>query len=145
MTDHTGETCWACEKGRMLPRVSRNTVEYKGQTTELDLHHSVCDVCGIDLAGGKQMNQNAKNMAIFCKKVDGLMPGAEIRALRVRLGLSQEEASRVFKGDPIPFYKYEEDRKPHSKETDRLLRQAAANPEAFMQTRDNLATPLVPA
>ena len=144
MTDHVGETCWACEKGRMLPRVSKNTVEYKGQTTELDLHHSVCDVCGIDLAGGEQVNQNAKLMTIFCKKVDGLLSGPEVKAIRERLSLNEEEASIVFEDGSISFSEYENDRETQSEETDRILRLAAANPEAFMQAR-NMAMPPIPA
>ena len=142
MIDDTDEVCYTCNEGRLRPQVDKAPVEYKGQTAEVDLHHSVCDVCGIDLANNKQINLNAKNMVIFCKKVDGHLSGEEIRAIRERLGLSQEEASRVFKGGSIPFHKYEEDQKEHSPETDRLLRQAAQNPEAFMQAPDDkLAAP----
>ena len=143
MADETHEACAGCGVGRLHPRVTRDTVEYKGQTTEMDLHYYLCDNCGSEIGTLEHVNQNAKLMTIFCKKVDGLLSGAEIRIIRERLGLSQEEAARIFKGDPIPFHKYEEDRKPHSEETDKLLRQAAANPQAFLQTRDRLAA--VPA
>ena len=141
MTDDTDEVCFNCNEGRLRPQVEKAPVEYKGRTAELDLHHSVCDVCGIDLANGKQINLNTKNMVIFRKKVDGFLSGAEIRAIRERLGLSHEEASKVFKGGPVPFHKYEEDRKRHSAETEKLLRQAAEHPEAFMQARDKLIVP----
>ena len=136
--------CSACGKGVLRPQVDKELVEHNGQTTYLDVYHSICDVCGIDLANGEQMNHSVWNMVAFCKKVDGLMPGAEISALRERLGLSLEEASQVFKGDPIPFHKYEEDRKTHSPETEKLLRQAAEHPEAFMQALDRLATATPP-
>ena len=141
MTDDTDEVCFNCNEGRLRPQVEKAPVEYKGRTAELDLHHSVCDVCGIDLANGKQINHNTKNMVIFRKKVDGFLSGAEIRAIRERLGLSHEEASKVFKGGPVPFHKYEEDRKRHSAETEKLLRQAAEDPEAFMQARDKVIVP----
>ena len=141
MTDDTDEVCFNCNEGRLRPQVEKAPVEYKGRTAELDLHHSVCDVCGIDLANGKQINLNTKNMVIFRKKVDGFLSGAEIRVIRERLGLSHEEASKVFKGGPVPFHKYEEDRKRHSAETEKLLRQAAEDPEAFMQARDKLIVP----
>ena len=141
MTDDTDEVCFNCNEGRLRPQVEKAPVEYKGRTAELDLHHSVCDVCGIDLANGKQINLNTKNMVIFRKKVDGFLSGAEIRAIRERLDLSHEEASKVFKGGPVPFHKYEEDRKRHSAETEKLLRQAAEDPEAFMQAHDKLIVP----
>ena len=141
MTDDTGEVCFTCNEGRLRPQVDKTPVEYKGETTEVDLHHSVCDVCGIDLASGKQIDLNAKNMVIFCKKVDGHLSGVEIKAIRKKLGLSKKEASKVFEGGPIPFSEYESDEREHSPETDRLLRQAAANPEAFVQDCDRLTTP----
>ena len=141
MTDDTDKTCSACGEGMLHPRVDKEQVEYKGQTTELDVHYSVCDACGSELANGEQINLNTKNMVIFCKKVDGHLSGAEIRAIRERLGLNHEEASKVFKGEPVPFHKYEEDRKPHSEETEKLLRQAAEHPDTFMQARDKLIVP----
>ena len=141
MTDDTDEVCFNCNEGRLRPQVDKLPAEYKGQTTDMDLHHSVCDVCGIDLANGEQVDLNAKNMVIFCKKVDGHLSGAEIKAIRKKLGLNKEEASRVFKGEPTLFSEYENDEREHSAETEKLLRQAAKHPEAFMQARDKLIVP----
>ena len=137
----TDRACSACGKGRLRPRVDKEVVKHKGQTTELDVYHSVCDVCGIDLTNGDQMDLNVHNMVVFRKKVEGFLSGAEIRAIRKKLGLSKKEASKVFESGSIPFSEYESDQKTHGAETDRLLRQAAANPEAFMQDCDRLTTP----
>ena len=138
ISDGTDKSCSACGEGMLHPRVDKEPVEYEGQTTELDVHYSVCDACGSELANGEQINLNAKNMVIFCKQVDGHLSGSEIRAIRKKLGLGKKEASRVFEGGPIPFRKYEKDEKEHSPLTERLLRQAAKHPDAFMQTRDKL-------
>ena len=141
MTDDTDKTCSACGEGMLHPRVDKEPVEYEGQTTELDVHYSVCDACGSELANGKQIDLNAKNMVIFCKKVDGHLSGAEIKAIRKKLGLSKKEASSVFEGGPTPFSEYENDEREHSEETERLLRQAAEHPDTFMQARDKLIVP----
>ena len=138
MTDDTDKTCSACGEGKLLLQVARDIVEYKGQTTEMDRYYYLCNTCGSELANGKQIDHNAKLMTIFCKKVDGLLSGVEVRAIRERLGLSEEEASRVFKGGPTPFSKFENDDEIQSAETDRLLRQAAEDPDAFMQARDKV-------
>ena len=96
MTDDTDKTCSACGEGKLLLQVARDIVEYKGQTTEMDRYYYLCNTCGSELANGKQIDLNAKLMTIFCKKVDGLLSGVEVRAIRERLGLSEEEASRAY-------------------------------------------------
>ena len=136
--------CTTCGKGVLRPRVDKEPAEHNGQTGDVDMHYSVCDVCGIDLANGDQVNLNTKKMVIFCKKVDGHLSGTEIKAIRKKLGLSKKEASKVFKGGLIPFSEYEDDLSEHSPETDKLLRQAAKHPEAFMKARDRLDTPMPP-
>ena len=144
MIDDIDEVCDTCNKGRLRPRVDKIPVEHKGRSGELDLHHSVCDVCGVDLANGEQIDLNSHNMVVFRKKVEGFLFGAEIRAIREKLGLSQKEAAKVFEGGPIPFSDYENDQKTHSAEMDKLLRQAAKHPEAFRKARDRLDTPMPP-
>ena len=141
MTNDTDKICSICHEGILQPQVDKGPVEYKGQTTEMELHYYICNACGCELGTGEQMDINAKQMTLFRKKVDGLMPGAEIRAIRERLGLSHEEASRVFKGEPTPFSEFENDEAVHSAETEKLLRQAAEHPDTFMQARDKLIVP----
>ena len=38
--------CPICEEGNLSERTSKDRVDYKGETAELDLHFSVCDSCG---------------------------------------------------------------------------------------------------
>jgi HTH-type transcriptional regulator/antitoxin MqsA len=123
--------CPICGEGKLHHKVSENPVEYKGQTTELDLHFSLCDACGSEQADAAQTRINKRLMIAFKKRVDGLLIGAEVRALRERLELSQAEAAQVFGGGPVAFSKYESDDVAQSEAMDKLLRLAAELPSAF--------------
>lgn len=123
--------CPICGEGNLHPEVGKNPVEYKGQTTELDLHFSLCDACGSEQADAAQTRLNKRLMIAFKKRVDGLLVGTEVRARREKLRLSQAEAALVFGGGPVAFSKYESDDVAQSEAMDKLLRLAAELPSAF--------------
>ena len=123
--------CPICGEGNLHPEVRTNPVEYKGQTTELDLHFSLCDACGSEQADAAQTRVNKRLMIAFKKRVDGLLIGAEVRALREKLGLSQAESAQVFGGGPVAFSKYESDDVAQTEAMDKLLRVTAELPSAF--------------
>lgn len=123
--------CAICGEGHLHPHVGKNHVEYKGQLAELDLHYSLCDACGSEQSDAGQLRTNKRAMAAFKKRVDGLLTGAEVRALREKLGLNQAEAAQVFGGGPVAFSKYESDDVAQSEAMDKLLRLAVELPAAF--------------
>jgi len=125
------ETCPICGEGQLTDSVVKNTVEYKGQTTDLDMHFSVCNFCGSEQANKIQLRDNKRAMNAFKKKVDGLLPGEEVRRIRRRLHISQVEAARVFGGGPVAFSKYESDDVAQSDAMDKLLRLALDIPDAY--------------
>jgi HTH-type transcriptional regulator/antitoxin MqsA len=61
-------------------------------------------------------------MVAFKKEVDGLLTGAQVRALRERLGINQSEAAKIFGGGLVAFSKYESDDVSQSEAMDKLLR-----------------------
>ena len=124
--------CPICGEGHLQPQVGKNPVEYKGQTAELEFHFSLCDACGSEQSNATQLRVNKRAMMAFKKRVDGLLTGAEVRALRERLGLSQAEAARIFGGGPVAFSKYESDDVAQSEAMDKLLRLADELPAAFV-------------
>jgi len=123
--------CPICGEGNLHPEVGKNPVEYKGHTTELDLHFSLCAACGSEQADAAQTRVNKRLMIAFKKRVDSLLTGAEVRALRKKLRLSQTEAAQVFGGGPVAFSKYESDDVAQSEAMDKLLRLADELPPAF--------------
>lgn len=122
--------CPLCAEGRLHEQIGKNGVDYKGQTTELDLHYSLCDACGSEQSDAAQLRTNKRAMMAFKKQVEGLLSGDEVRSLRERLGINQAQASQLFGGGPVAFSKYESDDVAQSEAMDKLLRLAADLPEA---------------
>ena len=123
--------CPICGEGHLNAVVGKNTVDYKDHTTELNMQYSVCDACGSEQADAAQTRANKRAMIAFKKHVDGLLTGAEVRAIRERLRINQADASRIFGGGPVAFSKYENDDVMQSESMDKLLRLAADLPEVF--------------
>lgn len=131
MTAHQDMLCPICEAGTLTPQIAENEVTYKGHTRSLPLLMSVCQACGSEQASAQQTRDNKRTMLAFRKEVDGLLTGAELRALRDRLGISQAQAARLFGGGPVAFSKYENDDVAQSEAMDRLIRLAADVPQAL--------------
>jgi HTH-type transcriptional regulator/antitoxin MqsA len=123
--------CPICEEGRLHEQLGKNSVDYKGHSGELDLHFSVCEACGSEQADASQLRVNKRAVIAFRKRVDGLLSGAEVRAIRERLGINQAEAARIFGGGPVAFSKYETNDVAQSEAMDKLLRLVAELPEAL--------------
>ena len=126
-----GSLCPICEEGNLSERVSKNRVNYKGKTTELDSHFSVCASCGSEQANAQQVRTNKRYMVAFKKQVEGLLTGSEVRSVREKLGLKQSDAAKIFGGGPVAFSKYETDDVTQSEAMDKLLRVAAEVLGAF--------------
>lgn len=128
------EVCPICGEGHLFERTTKNAVTYKGQTAELDIHYSDCDICGVEQADAEQLKKNKRQMIAFRKKVDGLLSGADVAKLRNQLGITQIEASQIFGGGPTAFSKYESDDVAQSAAMDKLLR-LAHDEHAFNQLK----------
>lgn len=126
----TKEVCPICDAGHLHDSNEKNTVEYKGRSGEIDMAFSVCDECGSEQASTKQLRANKRAMIAYRKKIDGLLSGDEIVAIRARLGITQSEAAKKFGGGPVAFSKYETNDVAQSGSMDKLLRIADAIPEA---------------
>ena len=122
--------CPICEQGTLREIEEQSEVNYHGHTCHMPLLYSECDICGSETASAGQTRANKRAMMAFKKEVDGLLTGAQVRALRKRLGMSQEQAARVFGGGPVAFSKYEKDDVAQSEPMNNLLRLAAAFPFA---------------
>lgn len=131
MTNNTLPVCPICGEGRLHTLALTNAVEYKGQHASIPLLMTECDACGSEQAGQEEARANKRAMMAFRKQVDGLLSGAEIRALRDQLEISQAQAARIFGGGPVAFSKYENDDVAQSESMDKLIRVAGAIPAAF--------------
>lgn len=125
------DRCPICGEGALHLKIGKNPVEYQGETTELDLHFSVCDACGSEQADVTQTRANKRAMIKFQKQVDGLLPAEAIDQLLSEWAITQAQAAQIFGGGTVAFSKYKHDDVKQSEPMDRLLRVAAAIPDAF--------------
>lgn len=122
------EICPICGEGHLEELVDKTPVEYKNHKTELNSLYSVCDTCGCEQANATQTRYNKRLMIAFKKQVDALLTGAEIKAIRLRLGINQKEAAAIFGGGPVAFSKYENDDVIQAESMDNLLYVADKHP-----------------
>ena len=123
--------CPLCGKGHLTKKIEHDNIVYKGKIKNVPDVFYVCSFCRVEQSGAKELKENKRIMNEFKKEVDGLLTGKEVFELRVRLGLTQEEASLVFGGGPNAFTKYENNDVTQSESMDKLLRVASSSPSAF--------------
>lgn len=131
MNDKT--LCPLCGEGRLTPRTEETVTEYAGQQGKVTLHFAECDACGSEITGDVDSRANKRAVLAFRKSVDGLLTGAEIRALREKYSITQDQAARLFGGGPKAFSKYEADDVAHAAAMDTLLRLALRSEDTFWE------------
>ena len=129
----TQELCPICGEGHVTAQVQEIESDYKGHLAMLPLHYRLCNVCTSDFAGAPESKLNRRILMAFRKRIDGLLTGAEITALRKQYQMTQGQAARLFGGGPVAFSKYENDDVAQSESMDNLLRLVRRSAEAFWQ------------
>jgi len=127
--------CDLCEEGTLEQKQGVNTVTYKSVRRELRADYCECDTCGVEMTLPQQSRDNKRRMVAFKKEVDGLLTGAEVKALRERLDLKQSDAAKVFGGGVVAFSKYESDDVTQSEAMDKLMRVADRFPNVYQELR----------
>lgn len=120
--------CDACGEGRLHPRINLVPAEHASRTGEIEMRSSVCDVCGSELATPADALANKRARIAFEKHAEGMLTGDEVRAMRMRFGLTQEQSATLFGGGKIAFSRYERDDVAQSSAMDSLLRLCVLNP-----------------
>lgn len=129
--DKASLTCPICGEGQLTERQERDRVVYQGQEGDIPLAFSVCDACGSEQASPVQLRANKRAMIKYQKQVDGLLPAEAIDQLLSEWAITQAQAAQIFGGGVVAFSKYKHDDVKQSEPMDRLLRVAAAVPDAF--------------
>ena len=113
-------------------KCSNETYQYKGQKFSLsNTEYSVCRECGFDVVLPKQKRRNEARVRDEHRRIDGLLTGQQIKAIRERLGLSQAKAARLMGGGVNAFSKYERGEVTQSVAMNQLLLLLDAVPEAL--------------
>jgi HTH-type transcriptional regulator/antitoxin MqsA len=129
----TQELCPICGEGHVTAQVQEIESDYKSHKAMLPLHYRLCNVCTSDFAGVPESKLNRRVLMAFRKRIDGLLTGVEITALRKKYQMTQGQAARLFGGGPVAFSKYENDDVAQSESMDNLLRLVRRSAEAFWQ------------
>lgn len=82
---------------------------YRGQHGRVRLVSHKCDVCRGEYVLAEDARSNKREMIRFQKGIDAIPLGCEIRAMRLRASISQQQAGEIFGGGPTAFSKYESD------------------------------------
>ena len=122
------ENCPFCESLNLAVVVDENTHEIDGDPLMVAARSHVCEDCGAKFGNGSDMRFNARAMRAATKRVRKLLTGEEVRAIRERLRLTQQEAAALFGGGPVAFSKYESDDVAQSDAMNMLLRLVDLHP-----------------
>lgn len=115
-----------------VPKKSNETYHYKGwEFTLNDTEYSVCRECEFDVVLPTQKRRNEARIRDEHRRIDGLLTGPEIKAIRKRLRLSQAKAAELIGGGVNAFSKYERGEVTQSVAMNQLLLVLADTPEAL--------------
>jgi HTH-type transcriptional regulator / antitoxin MqsA len=115
--------CSICGKGTLKKEVIEEKLTYKGEPITIpDYIVYKCDLCNEAIVDKGTLKTSGKLLKNFKCKVDGLLTGDEIREIRRKLGLTQEEMSEILGGGLKGFARYETGQICQSKAMDNLLR-----------------------
>lgn len=80
---------------------------YKDNTAVLPQSGNYCSACGESILEPADLKSNRKSLAGFRASVDNLLTPDEIRSIRKRLKLTQQQASQICGGGKNAFSRYE--------------------------------------
>ena len=124
--------CPACESSKFENLHKSESFNYKNNDFVIDsFEYSKCSECGFELISPSQVKNNESKVKDKFRKIDGLLTGEEIKTIREKYGVTQEDAARIFGGGPNAFSKYERGEVIQSKSMDRLLRSAYEDKDIF--------------
>ena len=95
------------------------------------LMHSECAECGYELVLPHQIRRNDACIRDARRIASGMLTGSRIRAIRKKLGLSQQHMAALIGCGKNAFSKYERGEVTQSAAMDKLLRILDASPEAL--------------
>jgi len=118
-----GDKCPLCDTGELAGKVVDETFEYKGEyLTVPDYVVYGCSECEEEIVDRDTLKSSSKLIKDFYRKVDGLLTSEDIKALRKKLGLTQEEMANILGGGKKAFARYERGQVIQSRGMDNLLR-----------------------
>jgi HTH-type transcriptional regulator/antitoxin MqsA len=137
--------CPFCEKGTLEPSTRVEVIEHDGK--QLSVHgfqFSVCGICHEEMVRADDAKANQKLIADAILAADGKLTTCDLKCMRLRHSLRQEDAANLFGGGQNAFSKYERGEVMPSKPMDLLIRVYDAVPAAreFLEARADIKRPV---
>lgn len=103
---------------------------------QVEVLTSECDHCGITTIRAAQHDENLLRLAARRKHYGNLLLGEDLARLRLRYGLTQQQACLIFGKSKIAFSRYENEATYPDDSTTLLLRMAIEHPEFLKALAD---------
>jgi len=127
-----GNSCPLCGGGRLCEKVVEEHFSYKGHSLIVpDYRILECPACGEAVVEKDSARQAEKMLKDFGRQVDGLLMAADIKRIRRKLHLTQEQMATVLGGGLKGFARYENGQVIQSRAMDNLLRILDRFPESL--------------
>ncbi len=91
----------------MVRETRRDTVTYKGRSVEIDQPGLWCTQCDEAIFAGEDLAVGERALATIKAEIEGVLPPAEVKRIRTKIGLGVREAGRLLGGGEFAFQKYE--------------------------------------
>lgn len=127
-----GDSCPLCGGGQLCEKVIEECFNYKGHSLIVsDYHVLECPACGEAVVDKDSARRAEKMLRDFGRKIDGLLTAADIKRIRRKLHLTQEQMATVLGGGLKGFARYENGQVIQSRAMDNLLRILDQFPESL--------------
>lgn len=126
------DVCPVCGGGTLKKEVIKEKFLYKGASLTIpDYTVYRCDSCGEATVDKDTLKKSGKKLKEFQCKVDGMLSGEEVKKIRQKIGLTQEEMAEILGGGLKSFARYETSIVCQSRAMDNLLRILDAYPNVI--------------
>ena len=127
-----GDVCPICGGGQLDEKVMEEHFSYKGHDLAIpDYRILECPSCGEAVVEKNSARRAEKMLKDFGRSVDGMLMAADIKRIRRKLHLTQEQKATVLGGGLKGFARYENGQVVQSRAMDNLLRILDRFPEAL--------------
>lgn len=131
----TSPSCPECG-GKMIRDTRPFTVTYKGVSAVVDAPGWYCVNGDEAVFVGKDMDAADKALVKLKAQAEHLLTPEEVRKIRKKLSLTQDEAGELLGGGPNAFHKYESSQLNMSRALSNLLRVLDAEPGMLNVVRE---------
>src|SRR5476649_972509 len=129
--------CTICKSEHLIKLNEVEEILYKNTTLHIYSEYTKCENCGNEFISKEQGRQNDIYFLEAKHKADGLMSPDEIKRARIKLGLTQANAAKIFGGGDNAFSKYERGEVTQSSAMDKLIRLCLVNQTNLQYLEEN--------